>query len=324
MDTQAASNYTGQITISLAGDCSIGSLSIHSYDNSFDQMYDAQGPAYFFKNVKPIFEADDMTLVNFEGVLTTSTDLVEKQYNIKGKPEYISVISGTGIDAVSFGNNHRIDYGEQGMADTISAFNSIGLPYAYDNNVGIYTTKQGIRVGFVSVNQVYDDRAVEDFLQNGIKQLQDKKVDLIFTCNHWGDEGTHIVNDYQQELAYKCIDWGADLVVGSHPHVLQGMENYKGKYIIYSLGNFCFGANKNPKNKDSMIVKATFNFDAGKKTGESSLQVVPCFISSTSKKNDYCPTPASGKQAAGIVRKLNSYCNIYNVSIDKDGNVVLK
>ena len=320
----ADKNFNGDITISLAGDCSIGSLSIHSYDNSFDQMYDLEGPEYFFGGVKDVFLNDDMTLVNFEGVLTTSTELVEKQYNIKGKPEYINVINGSGIDAVSFGNNHRIDYGEQGITDTINAFKSISLPYAYDTNVGIYKTKQGVRVGYVSVNEVYDKTLVEDFLQKGIADLRAQNVDLILACCHWGDEGTHKVNSYQKELGHKCVDWGADLVIGCHPHVLQGIEKYNDDYIIYSLGNFCFGGNKNPKNKDSMIVQCRFNFKDGKYTKNQSMNVIPCSISSVTSRNDYRPTVLTGKKAKSLLTKMNSYCSGFNTSVSMDGSVITK
>lgn len=78
------------VTISLAGDCSLGKLSVHGYEGTFEEMYDKNGPGYFFQNVKSIFEADDMTLVNFEGVLTNSDNKVQKAFNIKGKPEYIA------------------------------------------------------------------------------------------------------------------------------------------------------------------------------------------------------------------------------------------
>jgi len=324
MDCYAKTAYTGEINISLAGDCSLGSLSIHSYDNSFDQMYDKKGPEYFFQNVDEIFDNDDMTLVNFEGVLTTSTDLVEKQYNIKGRPEYISIIEKSGVDAVSFGNNHRIDYGEQGVSDTINAFNSIKLPYAYDNNVGVYTTSQGIRVGFVSVNEVYDGEAVEDFLKNGIASLKKMDVDIILACCHWGEECKHDITPYQSELGHKCIDWGADMVVGAHPHVLQGIEQYNGHYIIYSLGNFCFGGNKNPKDKNTMIIKCKFNFENGNLTNNGVLTVVPCTISSTTSKNDYCPKLAKGKTYNSIISRMNTYSKNMNVKILSDGTVVNK
>lgn len=309
------------VTISLAGDCSIGKLSIHGYEGTFEEMYDKEGPGYFFKNVKSVFEADDMTLVNFEGVLTNSNNKVQKAFNIKGKPEYIGILPEASIDAVSFGNNHRIDYGQQGVTDTIALFESINLPYAYDENVGIYELENGVKIGFVSVNEVYDGKAVEGFLQNGIEKLKQEEVTIILACCHWGTESVYYPESYQTELGRKCIDWGADLVVGCHPHVLQGVDSYNGKYILYSLGNFCFGGNRNPKDKNTMIAQATFTLEDGKVTGEAELTLIPCTLSSVSNRNDYCPTIAEGDKKISIIQKLNEYSNRFGVSVDGEGKV---
>lgn len=320
-DNKSSGSYYKLVTIALAGDCSIGKLSIHGYSGSFDQYYDNNGPAYFFSRVKPYFDLADMTLVNFEGVLTDSNQKVEKQFNIKGRPEFISVIPAGGIDAVSFGNNHRIDYGDQGIADTVAAFKSINLPYAYDDITATYTTQNGIKIGYVSVNVVYDGRKVEQYIVQGINSLRAAGCDLVLCCNHWGDEVTYYPNKYQTELGHKCIDWGADLVVGCHPHVLQGIEYYNGKYIIYSLGNFCFGGNMNPKDKDSMIVLATFKMVGKTAVGDATLQIVPCRISSVDNKNDYCPTPAVGEKYTKIIGRLNTYSKKLNVVIGDMGAV---
>ena len=123
------------VTISLAGDCSLGRLSIHGYEGTFYEMYDLKGADYFFGNVKEIFERDDLTLVNFEGVLTDSNETVEKEYNIKGKPEFNQILTAGSIEAVSLGNNHLIDYGQQGIKDTVAALETVGVVYAYDDNV---------------------------------------------------------------------------------------------------------------------------------------------------------------------------------------------
>lgn len=319
---EAKSDDIKTVTISLAGDCSLGKLSVHGYGGSFDQYFDKYGPDYFFKNVKPYFDTDDMTLVNFEGVLTQSNDIVEKAYNIKGRPEFNTILINSGIDAVTLGNNHRMDYGKQGQADTLVALTSINMPYAFDANTGIYQTASGVKIGFVSVNEVYDGKAVETYLLQGINTLKTQKCDLVLACCHWGIELDRYPSDYQKELGHKCIDWGADIVVGCHPHVLQGIEYYNGKYIIYSLGNFCFGGHMNPKDKKSMIVRATFKVAGHKQVGEATLQVIPCLISSQTDKNNYCPTPATGANFAQIIKNLNTYSKGMKITIDKDGHVI--
>lgn len=310
------------LTVSAAGDVSLGILQIHGYAGTFREMYDIQGPDYFFQNVKQIFEEDDMTIVNFEGVLTESTDLVEKQYNIKGDPSYIEILPLGSIEAVSFGNNHRMDYGQQGSDDTVALFEKNNIPYAYDDNIGIYET-QGIRIGFVSINEVYDGEAVEVWLEDGINQLQEENVNLIIACCHWGIERDDYPNDYQQELGRKCIDWGADLVLGCHPHVLQGLEVYNGKFILYSMGNFCFGGNRNPKDKETMIFQQTFTFIDGVKQEDLQAKVIPCYISSVLSRNDYCPTPAEGNDYISILERINTLSEPFNTKFAEDGSYII-
>ena len=309
-----------EVVISLAGDCSFGKLSVHSYEGTFNEYFDKYGAGYFFQNVKDIFAADDLTLVNFEGVLTESKDIQEKEYNIKGKTEYKAVLTEGSVEAVSFGNNHRFDYGQQGVDDTIAAFNDVNVVYAYDENLGIYETDSGIKIGIVSVNEVYDEKQVEVYLENGISVLKES-TDLILACCHWGEETHHYPEEYQKELGRKCIDWGADLVVGCHPHVLQGIDYYNGKYIIYSLGNFSFGGHKNPKNKNAMIVQATANFVGSELTGELQLKVIPCRISTKDNKNDYCPMIPEGEKREEILRLVNKYSADFPVVVAEDGTV---
>ena len=272
--------------------------------------------------MKPIFEEDDMTIVNFEGVLTESTDLVEKQYNIKGDPSYIEILPLGSVEAVSFGNNHRMDYGQQGCDDTVALFDEKNIPYAYDDNVGIYET-QGIRIGFVSVNEHYDGKAVEVWLEDGIKQLKEENVNLIIACCHWGVEMQNYPNDYQLELGKKCIDWGADLVLGCHPHILQGIEVYNGRFIVYSMGNFCFGGNRNPKQKETMIFQQTFTFIGGVKQDDRQAKVIPCYISSVMSRNDYCPTPAEGDDYTAILAQINALSEPFGTKFAEDGSYII-
>ncbi len=295
------------ITISAAGDVTLGNYLTQDYAWSFNEMYDKQqNPAYFFENVYDIFAEDDMTIVNLEGALTTAEEYREGTYVIKGAPAYVDILTQGSVEAVSMANNHRLDYKQQGTSDTVNALEGAGIKYAYDENVGIFETK-GIRIGFISVNEVGWGTGVEKLLQEGIAKLQQEQVDLILACCHWGTERENYPEDYQRELGRKCIDWGVDLVIGHHPHVLQGIEEYQGKYIVYSLGNFCFGANRNPKDKDTMIFQQTFTFIDGEKTEETDMKIIPCSISSVTNRNDYKPTPAVGEDAVRITERVNEY-----------------
>lgn len=310
------------ITISAAGDVTLGNYPEQGYYLSLPYTYEeVQNDRYFFENVYDIFSEDDMTLVNLEGVFTTSDNRREGQtYSLSGKPEYANALTAGSIETVSMANNHRLDYHEEGTKDTVAVLKQEGIAYAYDDIVGIYKTK-GISIGFVSVNEVGQGYAVEKYLEQGIASLQEDGVDLIIACCHWGVEREYFPENYQQSLGKKCIDWGADLVIGHHPHVLQGIEEYNGKFIVYSLGNFCFGANKNPADKDCMIFQQTFTFADGVKQEDKDIRVIPCSISSVKERNDFKPTPAVGDEAKRILDRINEFSAGFGLTFDSEGRL---
>lgn len=308
------------ITISAVGDVTLGNYLTQDYAWSFNETYEKQqNAAYFLENVADIFAQDDMTIVNLEGSLTTAEEYREGTYVIKGAPEYVNILTEGYVEMAGMANNHRLDYKTQGTKDTVNALEGAGIVYAYDENLGIFET-QGIRIGCVAVNEIAWGEGVERFLQEGITQLQEAEADIIIASCHWGIERENYPEEYQKELGRKCIDWGADLVLGHHPHVLQGIEEYQGKYIVYSLGNFCFGANRNPKDKDTIIFQQTFTFTDGKKTDETGIRIIPCSVSSVSNRNDYKPTPLEGEDAMRVINRMNEYSQDFGVSFDENGD----
>lgn len=311
-----------KITISAVGDVTLGNYLTQDYAWSFDETYvKQQNPAYFLENVAEIFAGDDMTIVNLEGPLTTSEEYREGTYVIKGAPEYVNILTEGYVEMAGMANNHRLDYKAQGTKDTVNALTDAGIVYAYDENIGIFET-QGIRIGCVAVNEIAWGEGVERFLQEGIEQLQQEEADIIIASCHWGIERENYPEDYQKELGRKCIDWGADLVLGHHPHVLQGIEKYQGKYIVYSMGNFCFGANRNPADKDTVIFQQTFTFADGSKTDEITMKIIPCSISSVNNRNDYKPTPLEGEEAERVIKRMNEYSRDFGVEFDENGDVL--
>ncbi len=323
-NTEDTSNVV-TITISAAGDCSLGNHQEQEYNSSFVQAYDqAEDAGYFFASVKDIFSADDFTIVNLEGVLTTSTKAdTSRTYNIKGDPSYAGILTAGDVEAVSMANNHRLDFGTQGTKDTVDALEAEGILYAYDDIVCISEVK-GIRIGYVSVNEIAWGKGTEGLVRDGIDKLKEENVDLIIACCHWGTEKEYYPDDYQTQLGPKCIDMGADLVLGHHPHVLQGIEEYNGKYIVYSLGNFCFGANRNPADKDTMIFQQTFTFVDGQLQEDLDARIIPCSLSSVSSRNDFQPTPLEGEEASRVIGRLNEFSKEMGVVIEPDGTLVPK
>jgi len=315
------------ITISAVGDVTLGTNQKQSYKGSFHDYYDDYGSEYFLQNVRGVFEQDDFTILNFEGTLTESEEPLDKLWNHKGKPEYISVLQNASIEGVTLGNNHIMDYQQQGADDTMAAFEGIGMEYAlsgeWGNRFGLYETDEGIKIGFVSVNEHYDEDNVYPWLEDGLKTLRAQGADLVFACVHWGGDKTHKLEKAQYVMGKWCIDAGFDLVLGCHPHVLQGIERYKGRYIVHSMGNFCYGGNKNPEEKDSMIFQQTFTFvDGVLDYDPQGIKVIPCRLSSVTNKNDYCPVVLEGAEAEQTIANLNTYCEEFGTVFDMDGNLV--
>lgn len=311
------------ITITATGDCTLGNNYAQSYDGSFNSYYDANGQDYFFQGVREVFQQDDFTVVNLECVLSDSNSRVEKQFNLKGKPEYVGILTGSSVEACGLGNNHTLDYGEQGLSDTRAALEQAGVVYAYNDSVGIYTTEDGITIGIVSASLLSQGADREAYIREGIESLKSQNVDLIIACCHWGEEGTHTANNYQTVTAHKIIDWGADLVIGNHPHVLQGIEEYNGKLICYSLGNFSFGGNKNPKDKNTMMFQQTFTFVDGSLQNDIDGRIIPCTLSSSASYNDYQPTIVTGEKKQSIIDSVSSYSTgLGNLTFDEEGRII--
>lgn len=314
-----------EITISAVGDLTFGRNQKASYSGSFDEYYDDYGVDYFLQNVVDVFAADDCTIGNLEGVLTESTDIREsKEWNHKGRPEYVDILTRGSIEVVSLGNNHIMDYNEEGVKDTIDTLENAGVTYAisgvWGDKYGMYETEKGIKIGFVSVNEYYEGNAVYTFLEDGLKQLREQGADLVFALVHWGGDKTHIIENDQYTMGRWCVDQGYDLVLGCHPHVLQGIECYNGKYIVYSMGNFCYGGSKNPKEKDSMIFQQTFTFaDGVLQESTTDIRAIPCRLSGKNSKNDYSPVILDGDEAAETIQNLNSYSEEFGIAFDNEG-----
>ena len=325
MESEEPEPVVATVTISATGDCSLGALQTHGYSGSFHSYYDSQGEGYFFQNFKQIFEEDDLTLINLECVLTNASNRVEKTFNIKGKPEYTGIMTSSSIEAVSLGNNHSADYGPQSLTDTKNALDAAGILYAINDTISYYTTEDGLVVAMVSASITGGGSSRDQYLLNGVTEARNQGADLVIACCHWGIEREHYPNDYQRNLGHELIDRGADLVVGNHPHVLQGVEEYNGKIIIYSLGNFSFGANRNPQDKDTAVYQQTFTFVDGVLQTDITAKIIPSRLSGHNTYNDYQPMIATGEQAIKIINRMNDYSKPYSgVFFDEQGNLLLK
>ena len=303
--TAKRKNKTVSFTISATGDCTFGTDENFAYEGSMPAKYDEVGDFnYFFENVKSIFEADDLTIVNFEGTLTDSTIREDKQFAFKADKSYAEILTDGFVEAANLANNHSKDYGEKSYTDTIDALDEAGITnFGYDR-VAIKKVK-GVKVGLVGTYVLADGLGVKDSMEKNIQDLKDEGAKVIIASFHWGEEKAEYPNDVQVELAHSAIDAGADLVLGHHPHVLQGIDQYKGKNIVYSLGNFCFGGNMYPSDMDTMIFQQTFTLKGGKLQEDNVTNIIPCSISSAEDYNNYQPTLARGEKEAEILNKIS-------------------
>lgn len=318
-----------EFTISAAGDFTLGRTQKHNYEGSFDEYYDIHGEDYFLKNVDEIFMADDFTIVNLECVLTNSTNIrTTKEWNMKGRPEYARMLQNASVEAVSLGNNHIMDYQWEGVNDTFQNVIDHGMVYAinspWGDKYGMYESPEGIKVGFISVNEYYDGSNVYKWLEEGYNKLREDGADLMIACMHWGGDGVYVLEPEQYQIGHWLIDLGYDLVLGCHPHVIQGIECYNGKYIVYSMGNFCYGGSNNPTDKDSMILQQTFTFVDGVLQEDTTFRVYPCSLTSTKWRNDFCPRLLEGNEATAWIEKLNRLSAEFELEFGADGYPVEK
>ena len=295
------------ITISAAGDCTLGTDEGFNYKRSFKGKYDAvQDPAYFFQNVQPVFAQDDLTIVNMEGTLTEETTREPKQFAFKGDAEYAKIL--TAGETANLANNHSFDYGKKSYEDTITALEAEGISSFGYERTAVMDIK-GVKVGLAGVYELAEHIDCKQDLLDNIASLKEQGAQIIIVSFHWGQEKENVPSDVQVELAHAAVDNGADLVLGHHPHVLQGIEEYKGKNIVYSLGNFCFGGNSAPSDMDTMIFQQTFIVKDGKLQEDNVTNILPCKISSAYEEgyNNYQPILAEGDQKEKIFERLSEY-----------------
>jgi poly-gamma-glutamate synthesis protein (capsule biosynthesis protein) len=293
------------VTVSCVGDCTLGTDENFNVSTNLPTMAEEKGLDYFLSNVKDIFSEDDLTIVNFEGTLTTSTTRADKKYAFKGDPSYTEILTSSSVEACNLANNHSHDYGSDSYTDTKTYLEEAGLlTFGYDN-VAI-TEVNGVRVALVGVYELAKGEGCLGDLESAMSTAKDEDADLIIVSFHWGIERDATPDATQVKLAHAAVDLGANLVVGHHPHVLQGIEEYNGVNILYSLGNFCFGGNSNPDDKDTMIYQQTFTFVDGELQLGVDDNIIPCSLSSVSSRNDYCPTPATGDEAQRILDKIET------------------
>ena len=273
------------VTLAVAGDTTLG----YNLQTHVDEMLEGGvlreyvWPVYP-RGIRDVLDAADLALVNLECPFTERGEKLTKNFNFRARPELVQILQSASVDVVTLANNHLMDYGREGLEDTIATLDAAKIAWfgaGEKDKVArrpLILKRNGLRIGFIG----YYFQAAPDMLEPAVMYAQPRrpgvagcfedldcmralvredlkklvrKVDAAIPYFHWGKEGSYDVRDYQIELAHLCVDLGARAVLGAHPHRLQGIEVYRGAPILYSLGNFMFGGNKDPEDKLSMIAR---------------------------------------------------------------------
>ncbi|MCL2404124.1 MAG: CapA family protein [Defluviitaleaceae bacterium] len=296
------------ITLSAAGDTTLGGdrrwAGYHAFMREFENS--GRDHSHFLRNIAHIFYESDLSIVNLEGTLTYAQEHEDKQFAFRGPPHFAQILSSSHVDAVTISNNHTIDFFRRGYEDTVAALQAEDIAY-FGNEFKTIMDVNGIQVGMYGYRIWQDTAENRNRIRAAIEYLQDRGAQLIIAYYHWGVERDNFPQQYQINIGRYTIRNGAHLVLGAHPHVVQGIEQYMGRFIVYSLANFSFGGNANPPDQDSFIFQQTFSFYNGVLLPDANKNVIPIFVSSVRYRNDFRPTIAEGADGERILARIERY-----------------
>ena len=334
------------ITLTFAGDVTLGGeAKLVGEPGSFAQVYEKNGPEYFLKNFADFFAEDDLTVINLEGVLSDknlSPVAAGKlgEYFFKGKTEYVNVLTAASVEAASIANNHIFDYGEVGLKDTIATLENAGIEWfgtrarhTTDTERFFFYEKDGVTICLMSL--YWDDylQGQKDgcgaFLSEEIERIKKEgEADAVIAILHGGQEYGRHATVPQKVFTKMAFAAGADLVICHHAHVVMGMDIIGNRSAFYSLGNFCFGGNRNAYQKNgksvqdaapALVVRAVLTFeDDGTYKGQQ-MTLYPVQTTSIDRPvdsteiqpNDYQPKFVTGRLGAQVMRLIHIDTNYF-------------
>jgi poly-gamma-glutamate synthesis protein (capsule biosynthesis protein) len=256
-----------EFTIAAVGDIMLGGRA--------EPVLRGRGPAYPFRSVLPVLKQADVIVGNLESPISTRGEAVKnKKFTLRAGPIAVDALKEAGIRVVTLANNHAMDFGPLALQDTLTSLSENGILFSGAGmNLDDARSPALLRIGgrtlaFLSYSLTFPLEffaaparpgtapGYADYVQEDIQKARGM-ADIVVVSFHWGAEVMFAAKDYQIALGRQAIDWGADLVLGHHPHVLQELELYKGRLIAYSLGNFVFGSESDRTNA-SIILLCTF------------------------------------------------------------------
>ncbi len=294
--------WADEVVITLGGDCVLGTREEWKKEaRTFDTLIAEKGMDWCFSGIAEPFQTDDISLVNLECVLQEdgAGHLSGKTFTFRGDPSFTEILQAVGIEQVNLANNHYIDFGRSGRESTRAALEAAGLGYSGYTYRSIVTVN-GHKIGFAGCREtVYLDR--KGPMHNDLAYLQKQGCDVILYSCHWGKEYSPLHNKTQERMADYALSHGADLVIGTHPHCVQGIERRKGGVVLYSLGNLVFGGTHDMTTFDALVAQAVLSFDESGRYQGVTLRLMPVLTSSDRPRNNFRPEWAKGEDAKRIL-----------------------
>lgn len=293
-----------EIVLTLGGDCVLGTREKWKGNpDTFDAVIAEKGYTWCFEKIAEPFQSDDTSLVNLEGTLQEGSEGHQrgKQYTFRGEPGYTEILKAASIEQVNIANNHYIDFGRPGRESTRAALEAAGIAYSGYTYRYIFE-KDGYKIGFAGCRETtWLERKTP--MYNDLKALKKAGCDVIVYSCHWGKEYSPTHNRTQERMADYAIRHGADIVVGTHPHCVQGVERRGGGVVLYSLGNLVFGGTHEMTTFDALVVRATLSFGENGYEGVT-LRLLPVLTSGDRPKNDFRPVWAEGEDFERILQLI--------------------
>ncbi len=304
-----------RFVLTFVGDCTFGAPPfLENAGQGFIKLV-GEDYGYPFRNVIDYFQEDEASFLNLEGPLTDEGYPRVKTHVFRGPTVFKNILVENSIEAVTLANNHTLDYGQTGYNATRETLDSIDVPYVETNQSRVFTTANGLTIGLFGTTYEWMEEAT---ILEGIRDLARQDLDLVIFAPHWGNEGSYVPSVQQEALAHAAVDAGADIVWGSHPHVLQPVEHYAEGIIYYSLGNFSFGGNGAPWDMDTAILQQEVirAEDGTIRLGE--WRSIPCSVSSITQWNNFQPTPyqPGTPEYDRVVAKLEGSWHLANIKIN--------
>ena len=309
--------YTGTVRITFLGDCTLGGeeKTRNAY-RGFVRTVERNGSAWPFRNLVSLTGTDDLTVANLEGVLS-DRDLakVNKTYNFMGPTAYTEILKEGSVECVTLANNHSHDYDKAGYEDTVRALENAGVAYFSTENMAVWRNGDGLMVGFLGVSGSLSGSRKKEYARQA-EILRSLGCAAVITVMHTGTEYDYQPDGYQRQVVSRALDCGTDLIVGHHPHVVQGYEIRDGVPVVYSLGNCVFGGNTNPRDHDALALRAELSFEDGELAGIT-LRFYPISVSGEAGYNDYSPVFLSGPDAERVLKKMEDSTGVSPGAFDE-------